>query len=412
MAPKRRLSAGLLGSGSNKAEVERTLRDITARASENAAGNVGVGLSVRVGDEIHTIGATTPEAERMDAGQAADGFGPCLHALESGDSVAVTDYTADGRWPESSSRAAHAGVRSSLSLPMKTRDGVVLGALNVYSGSAEGFNGAAASSLGAFAAQATTSLLLLGELQEERDDHDYATAFSHTVESSLLAKLPEVAGLELVGRSVPMSPHATVSGDWYDALVLPNGSVGLVIGDVMGHDVEAATTMAQLRTMVRAGAWLGVPPADVLTMTDELAYLGGITETATLFYGQLGRRGADAWLEYCNAGHLHPLLRLTDGTVTVLDGGNRLLLGTLGTGAPVVQAHTAGVAMPAGSILLLYTDGLVERHGVGVQEATRQLIRSLAAFDDADSLKVLCRRLLEAPGGRDDTTVFAIRVTQ
>lgn len=412
MASTRELSAGLLGSQRNKAEVERTLREITLRASENADGEVGVGLSMRVGDSIESIGATTPGAQRMDAGQAEDGGGPCLHALEFGESVAVTDYAADDRWPKSAERAAETGIRSSLSLPMRTRDGVVLGALNVYSDSVDAFSVAAASSLGAFAEQATTSLFLLGELQEERDDHDYATAFSATVQSSLRANLPEVAGLELVGRSVPMSPHATVSGDWYDALVLPNDGVGLVIGDVMGHDIGAVTTMAQLRTMVRAGAWLGIPPAQVLTMTDELAYLGGITETATLFYGRLSRCESVAWLDYCNAGHLHPLLRLADGTVTVLDGGNRLLLGTLGTGAPVAEGQRSAVAMPAGSILLLYTDGLIERRGISMADATQQLIRTLTSFDDTGTLEQLCERLLDAPGARDDTTVFAVRVTQ
>jgi serine phosphatase RsbU (regulator of sigma subunit) len=147
-------------------------------------------------------------------------------------------------------------------------------------------------------------------------------------------------------------------------------------------------------------------------MTDELAYLGGITETATLFYGRLGRRDSVAWLDYCNAGHLHPLLRLPDGTVTVLDGGNRLLLGTLGTGAPVAEGQRCEVAMPAGSILLLYTDGLIERHGVSMADATQQLIRTLSSFDDADTLEQLCEQLLDSPGARDDTTVFAVRVTQ
>ena len=244
------LATALHGSARSKAEVERTLQEITTRAAANATGDVGVGLSVLADEEVLSVGATSESAQLMDHGQALDGDGPCLHALRSGVAVSVTDYTSDTRWPGASSRAAGAGVRSSVSLPLRT-GALVLGALNVYSDSPEAFGVQSLVSLGAFADQATTSLFLLGELQEQRDDNAYVTAFSSTVQDSLRTVLPDVAGLELVGGSVPSAPHAVVGGDWYDALVLPDGSVGLVIGDVMGHGIEAVTAMAQLRTMVR-----------------------------------------------------------------------------------------------------------------------------------------------------------------
>jgi putative methionine-R-sulfoxide reductase with GAF domain len=412
MAHGRDLAAGLLGGARSKAEVESTLREITTRAAANATGDVGVGLSVLADGKVLSIGATSQSAQRMDHGQAKDGDGPCLHALSSGAAVSVTDYTCDSRWPGTAARAADAGVRSSLSLPLKTGD-MVLGALNVYSDSPDAFGVEALLSLGAFADQATTSLFLLGELQEQRDDSAYVTAFSRTVQESLRTVLPEVAGLELVGGSVPSAPHAAVGGDWYDALVLPDGSVGLVIGDVMGHGIEAVTTMSQLRPMVRAGAWLGVSPGAVLDMTDELAQMAGITETATLFYGRLIREGSSAQLHYCNAGHLLPLLRMPDGTVTALEGGNRMLLGALNTGAaPSATASPTGVVeLPAGSVLLLYTDGLVERASATLEEATAALCHTLAEFDATEPLEQLCQQLLAAPGARDDTTVFTVRTS-
>jgi Stage II sporulation protein E (SpoIIE)/GAF domain len=411
MAQGRELAAGLLGSARSKAEVESALREITTRAAANAAGDVGVGLSVLADGEVLSIGATSDSAQRMDHGQAHDGDGPCLHALSSGSAVSVTDYTTDSRWPGTASRAADAGVRSSLSLPLKTGD-LVLGALNVYSDSPDAFGVAALLSLGAFADQATTSLFLLGELQEQRDDSAYVTAFSRTVQESLRTVLPEVAGLELVGGSVPSASRATVGGDWYDALVLPDGSVGLVIGDVMGHGINAVTAMSQLRPMVRAGAWLGVSPGAVLDMTDELAEVAGITETATLFYGQLVRDGSRAQLRYCNAGHLLPLLRMPDGAVTALDGGSRMLLGALNTGAaPATASPTGVVELPEGSLLLLYTDGLVERATATLEEATDALSRTLSEFDSKQPLERLCQQLLQAPGARDDTTVFTVRIS-
>lgn len=410
MGADRELQEGLAGSARNKAEVERALLEITARAAANAVGDVGVGLSILVRGAVQSIGATTPAAQQMDRGQAVDGDGPCLYALSSGRSVWVSDYAADVRWPGTSRRAAQAGVRSSLSLPLLTPGDVVLGALNVYSDSPDAFSPEVGASLGAFAAQATTSLSLLGELQEQREDSAYVTAFTRTVQQSLRAVLPTVAGLELTGGSVPSAARALVGGDWHDALELPDDSVAVVVGDVMGHGIAAVTAMAQLRTMVRAGAWLGNTPSEVIGMTDELAELMGITETATLFFGRLTRTATGARLEYCNAGHLPPLVRAPDGQVRVLSGGSRVLLGALGTGAPPVPSVAASVELPVGSVLLLYTDGLVERDGVDVDDATAQLSRTLSGFDASASLERLCRQLLEAPGARDDTTVFLVRI--
>jgi serine phosphatase RsbU (regulator of sigma subunit) len=377
---------------------------------------VGVGLSILVDGCVTSVGATTPAAQQMDAGQATDGTGPCLHALDTGDVVSVADYSIDIRWPGTSHRAAESGVRSSLSLPLSAEGDLVLGALNVYSDFPDAFSAEIMSSLEAFAAQATTSLVFLGEMQDQRDDSAYVTAFSDTVQHSLRAVLPEVTGLELVGGSVPASAQAKVGGDWYDALLLPDDKVGLVIGDVMGHDIKAVSAMAQLRTMVRAGAWLGARPDHVLAMADELTALAAMVETATLFYGRLTRTtaaspaGAVAELEYCNAGHLHPLVRNPDGTVTVLDGGSRMLLGALGTGAPAQDSHVAHASLPAGTILLLYSDGLIEHPDVTMEEATDQLVQTLADHDPSTPLTELCRRLLTAATARDDTTVFAIRV--
>jgi serine phosphatase RsbU (regulator of sigma subunit) len=303
-------------------------------------------------------------------------------------------------------------VRSSLSLPLKTGD-LVLGALNVYSDHPRAFNVESALSLGAFAAQATTSLFLLGQLQAQREDTAYVTSFSHRVQESLRTVLPDVPDLEMVGASVPSAPNAEVGGDWYDALVLPDGTVGLVIGDVMGHDIGAVTAMAQLRTMVRTGAWLGNSPVEILRAVDQLAELSGITETATLFYGKLSRNGSHAQLHYSNAGHLRPMLRDPTGTVSILAGGSRVLLGALGTAnATDPLAGAVGEAeLPPGALLLLYTDGLVERSGTTVDEATEVISSILAGFGADAPLTELCQQLLASPNATDDTTVFAIRNT-
>lgn len=410
MAHERELSEALLGDEQGRQEVTKALLEITSRTAANAEGDVGVGLSVLVNGAVQSIGATSDPAQKMDFGQAEDGDGPCLRALSTGEPVGVHDYAADERWPGTSVRAGAAGIRSSLSLPLKTGK-QVLGALNVYSNAPSAFGDEAAGSLTAFAAQATTSLLLLGELQAQRADSAYVTAFAHTVQASLRAVLPEVAGLEFKGVSMPSSPHAAVGGDWYDAFVLPDGSFGVVIGDVMGHGIEAVTAMAQVRTMVRTAAMAGLDPAAVLDLTDRLAHQSCITETVTLFYGHLRTENGAAHLSYCNAGHPRPLLRATDGTVTELADGTRVLLGAIGTGTgPDTRPDDVGeVDLPAGSLLLLYTDGLIERDGVDEDETLNCVRDIVADWRSEDSLEALSHRLLDPPSTSDDTTVFAVR---
>ncbi len=129
---ERELAEALLGDERARREVTEALLEITSRAAANADGEVGVGLSVLVAGEVESIGATTDPAQKMDFGQASDGDGPCLQALDTGDAVGVADYATDERWPGTSQRAGQAGIRSSLSLPLKAGEHV-LGALNVYS---------------------------------------------------------------------------------------------------------------------------------------------------------------------------------------------------------------------------------------------------------------------------------------
>jgi hypothetical protein len=260
---------GLSDGDANNAEFEHAIREITSRASVNAVGEVGVGLSVLVNGSVRSIGATTAAASAMDSGQVVDGVGPCLHALSLGEAVAVTDYASDSRWPGTSHRAAETGVRSSLSLPLKTSDEVVLGALNVYSKAPDAFTTTTGSSLGAFARKRRRACSCSPRFRSSATAASTSRLLQHRS-----AQPPSTAagsvGPGARGRSVPSTARASVSGDWYDALVLHDGSVALVIGDVMGHGIEAVTAMSQLRTMVRAGAWLGHPPHTILAMTMSL----------------------------------------------------------------------------------------------------------------------------------------------
>ncbi|MEV8532466.1 SpoIIE family protein phosphatase [Streptomyces sp. NPDC051211] len=185
--------------------------------------------------------------------------------------------------------------------------------------------------------------------------------------------LPEVPGLELTGRYLPASDH-DVGGDWYDAISLPGGRTGLVIGDVMGHGIHAAAVMGQLRTAVRTLARHDVPPVHMLRSLDDIVAELGEDEMATCVYAV--HDPATGGCEIARAGHPPPAVVTPDGTVSFLDGPP----GTpLGTGAHSFRSEH--VPLPAGSLLALYTDGLIESRHRDLDQGMRQLARALVLLD-------------------------------
>jgi PAS domain S-box-containing protein len=192
--------------------------------------------------------------------------------------------------------------------------------------------------------------------------------------SMITSQLPEVDGIELAVRYLPGSRETEVGGDWYDVIPLPCGRVGVVIGDVVGRGIEAAVTMSQLRTALRAYAIDGLEPAEVVRklhhMTDHLAE--GLS--TTLVYLDLDV--ATGELRYVSAGHL-PVLRIgCDGDSSYLDDARSTPLGTLPAGAEIPQGR---LTLETGERLLLYTDGLVERRDDGIINRLEQLRQAVRA---------------------------------
>nr|WP_276611980.1 PP2C family protein-serine/threonine phosphatase [Kineococcus vitellinus] len=204
-------------------------------------------------------------------------------------------------------------------------------------------------------------------------------------------------------------------------MALDEGRVALVVGDVAGHGVHAAAAMAQLRTALRAYLLEGHTPASALDRLDALVgtLLGEHTATALVAVvhpGTGGEDGAGAVVELASAGHPPPLLVGAAGT-RALEVPPRPVLG-VGFG-PVtgLAAETVRVPLPPEAFLLLYSDGLVERRGRGLDETTATLARTAAsAAADllpaaADMSGVADRLLTAVPGGAgDDTTLVLLRL--
>ncbi|MFJ8162736.1 SpoIIE family protein phosphatase [Streptomyces sp. NPDC096136] len=216
--------------------------------------------------------------------------------------------------------------------------------------------------------------------------------------------LPCVPGLELTGRYLPASDH-DVGGDWYDVIRLPRGRTGLVIGDVMGHGIHAAAVMGQLRTAVRTLARHDVAPARMLRSLDAVVSDLGEDEMATCVYAV--HDAATGGCVIARAGHPPPAVVAADGTVTFLRGPSGTPLGTGGR-----SFRTETVPLPPGSLLALYTDGLIEARDRDLDEGMERLARALGR--PARPLEELCdgiltRLLPTAP--QDDVAVLLARTT-
>src|SRR3954451_12435377 len=191
---------------------------------------------------------------------------------------------------------------------------------------------------------------------------DQATAERHAarvMQRGLLpTRMPEVDGLEIATRFVAAEGYG-VGGDWYDAFHLPDGSLGFVIGDVAGHGLRAAVVMSRMRSVVRAYALEHPSPATVLQRVGEKFEHFEPGEMATLMYARLE---ADLrTMTISNAGHLPPVLR----------SGQRSQLLDIDPDPPICVATNGGrrattLAFDPGAVLLMYTDGLVERRGESI----------------------------------------------
>ncbi|MGW0819497.1 SpoIIE family protein phosphatase [Streptomyces viridiviolaceus] len=230
------------------------------------------------------------------------------------------------------------------------------------------------------------------------------------LQRSLLPVLPDVENLQLAARYAASSTTAQVGGDWYDSFVLPSGDTAVVIGDVTGHNLDAAIAMSQLRSMLRGIAVdRKEPPAEVLHRLDLANHSLYREATATCVYGVVKGPAQGPWeLSHSSAGHLPPLLTTREGDTHYLEEGAGLLLG-MDTDLP---RRTAATMLPAHSTLLLYTDGLVERRDESLDDALARLRRHAAALA-REPLETFCDELLIGLGAdnADDIAVLALRPT-
>jgi PAS domain S-box-containing protein len=241
--------------------------------------------------------------------------------------------------------------------------------------------------------------------------HAEVIAREHTVaemlqRSVLPEVLPSVPGLDLAVVYLPATEGVDVGGDWYDAFPLGEERMGIVLGDVVGHNLATATAMNQVRNALRAYAVDEPDPSLVLQRTNTVLTRLLPESMATVFYGVLDLGAGE--LTYANAGHPPPLLVARDGA-RYLTGGGGLMLGV----ADEAACPTAVAQLEAGSALLLYSDGLVEDRRRSLEEGLDTLAyvftgRSLASAEEMCAAAQAA--LLEGPTRADDVCLLAVRL--
>ncbi|MFC8192334.1 SpoIIE family protein phosphatase [Cellulomonas sp. NPDC057328] len=236
--------------------------------------------------------------------------------------------------------------------------------------------------------------------------YDREHRLAETLQRAMLPEQGEVDGVDVWTYYSPNADDAQVGGDWYDVQQIGPDTVGVVVGDVVGHDVEAAAAMGQLRSVVRSYSVDITTPGPVLERVDQLFAGLRIPRAASLVLSTLDRRPDGRWLlRYARAGHL-PVLRVRDGHATQLRDAGGPLIG-FGSG----ERTTAEVLLEPGDVLVYYTDGLVERRDRSLRDGLTVLESVAASITARDAPGIgedLLSRLADHP--EDDVAVVVVRV--
>ncbi|MFE9817099.1 SpoIIE family protein phosphatase [Streptomyces sp. NPDC005773] len=237
--------------------------------------------------------------------------------------------------------------------------------------------------------------------------YTYQENVAETLQDSMLPQIePRMAGCDIATRYLPGARLGRVGGDWFDSVKLPGSRTALIVGDVMGHGLNSAAMMGQLRTAVLTMATMEMPPSQLLRNLDDLAQRLGEQYLATCLYAVYDPIRSE--LQIANAGHIPPVLvRAEDGRAELLD---------LPTGAPIgvggVAFETATVRVRPGDRLVLCTDGLVEVRGQDIGAGLAALCASAAhpAASMDDACDAIIRALNPRGGRKDDVALLMARL--
>ena len=375
----------------------------------------GLLASVLLVDESgeHLLHGAAPSLP-ADYNAAIDGVaigpsvGSCGTAAYHRRQVIVTDNSTDPLWVDFKDLALGAGLKACWSTPILSARGRVLGTFAMYYPEPSSPSPADLALIGVLVRTVATAIerSRLDEQRERELAEERAVGLS--LQRSLLPDIPaQIGEVELATQYRTGDPGVHVGGDWFDAIAVEDGLV-LVVGDVQGHDVAAAALMGQLRTVVRATASEGHPPAGVLARTADYLDRLGSDRIVTVLVVHLDVHAHLATIA-C-AGHLPPLVVGPGGARSVVDHVEVETGPPLGIGERWEERSTH---LPPGAVLLLYTDGLVETRTWDIDEGIallRTLLEGLPASARPERVISTALELLPAGSRGDDVAVLAALV--
>jgi serine phosphatase RsbU (regulator of sigma subunit) len=247
-----------------------------------------------------------------------------------------------------------------------------------------------------------------GSALERARLHHATREVAHSLQQSLLTTaMPRDSRFEIATDYRPAFEHLEVGGDWYDAFELPDGDIGIVVGDVVGRGLGAASAMGQLRSAVRALAGVGFPPCAVLEHLDTFVEHVLAARYATLVYAKISP--VDGQVTLAAAGHLPPVLMDPEGEVELYMDGRSPPLGIAGPG---LRRDEGRFVLRPGGGLLVVTDGLVERRDEAIDAGLERLVeavRPVAGHSARALVAALPEQLLEGGSVDDDVCLLAFR---
>lgn len=321
-------------------------------------------------------------------------------AARTGQLVLLDDHSAfAARYPESARSTASLGLGARAALPMRDSDGNVIGSMVFAWTGARDFHEALVSKLLTIADMAGQAIERTGLSEAE---HRLVT----TLQDSVLVPLPDSPGLDIAACYLPASQDIGMGGDWYEGIALDDHRYALIVGDVAGHGITAVGDMAQLRSVIGALVRLDTPLDEVFSQATALVQAAARNPTASALLMVIDT--ASATVSYAAAGHPPPLVRGPEGETVVLAEGRQPILGI-----PADEAVAAEVPFPVGSVLVAYTDGLIEVRGEAIDVSVEGLRARVAQMGSGLGAKAIADELLqECLGDRepnDDVALVVIR---
>ena len=390
------------------------VRDLTSTVIERGLpvlGADGGAVAVRTDDDGLRLVASRSLGEQVQASYGELPLAselPAAVVARTGQTVLLPTRAAGLAWSPQMAEVYEATDRSAwATVPLRVGS-ELLGSLVACWEQERAFDDEDVALLEGFAAQVSQAVLRIRATEAQRAAALSAQRLSQTLQLSLLTDPPDVPGLQLAVRYQPAAQEAQIGGDWYDAFVTAAGSTLVVIGDIGGHDRTAAARMGQVRNLLRGMAYdSDDSPAVLLGRLDTAMQGLGLDTLATALLARVEPVDDGYRLRWANAGHLPPVLRTGGGRLHVLDDESDLLLG-LDADA---ERHERTTDLPAGSTLVLYTDGLIERRDASLDAGIARVTQAVSRLGDADA-EATADAVVTAAGSsnEDDIAVLVLKV--